>query len=165
MSTHLDSSLAKKPRSKLKENGSFEPEPLDVYRQQASFNLTEMRHFVDGGEDITEFKDRLWKIMEKDPIFSHEKEKGLSMDGKRRLAQRRCRRVLELDFLNDDEFADNPYKNQALTDVLGSYDWGVSAKHSLNSSVCEGNKCECMLTRFGWTSIKCFMILLENTKL
>lgn len=137
MSTHLDSSSAKNQVSKLKDNGSFEPGPLDFYRQQASFNLTEMRHFVDGGEDITEFKDRLWKIMEKDPIFSHEREKALTLDGKRRLAQRRCKRVLELDFLNDEEFADNPYKNQALTDVLGSYDWGVSAKNSLNSSVCK----------------------------
>lgn len=109
--------------------------PLDLYRNQASFDYKEMKDFVNGGIEITEFKERLWKIMEKDPVFSHDLDKGLSIDGMRRLAMRRCKRIFELDFLNEDEFFSNPFKHQALTDVIGSYDWGVAAKYSLNGAV------------------------------
>ncbi|EDO32852.1 predicted protein [Nematostella vectensis] len=107
--------------------------PLDVYRKQATFDVREMRYFVDGGQDITEFKENIWKRMEKDPLFSHEKTKGASFDGKRRLAFRRVRRVYEGNFLSEDEFVASPLKNQALTDTLGSYDWAIAAKNSLNA--------------------------------
>lgn len=135
MSTQLDAQLNNKNGWQNRNLSSFPKGRLDLYRNQATFNYKDMKDFVNGSEDITEFKERVWGLMEKDPVFSHDLDKGLSIDGMRRLAMRRCKRIFELDFLNEDEFMGNPFKHQALTDVIGSYDWGLAAKHSLNSAV------------------------------
>ncbi|KXJ29078.1 peroxisomal acyl-coenzyme A oxidase 3 [Exaiptasia diaphana] len=135
MATQLDSHLRDKDLSKNDRPTAFPSGPLDSYRSQATFDLKEMKDFVNGGEDITTYKERLWEIMEKDPVFNHDLDKGLSMDGMRRITMRRCKRILELDFLNEEEFLENPYKHQALTNAVGSYDWGLAAKHSLNGAM------------------------------
>lgn len=135
MAAQLDSHLGGKNIDKNDRSTGFPPGPLDSYRNKATFDLKEMKDFVNGGEDITTFKERLWKIMEKDPLFSHDLDKGLSMDGMRRLTMKRCKRVLELEFLSEEEFFENPFKHQALSNVLGSYDWALSAKFLLNSAV------------------------------
>jgi len=135
MAAQLDAQLNSKNAQESHLSSRLPKGPLDLYRNKATFDYKNMKDFVNGGEDITEFKERVWGLMEKDPVFSHDLDKGLSLDGMRRLAMRRCKRIFELDFLNEDEFMGNPFKHQALTDVIGSFDWGVSAKYSLNSAV------------------------------
>lgn len=72
--------------------------------------------------------------LEKDPLFS----RGFStpsLEEQRKLSFQRVRRIHEYDFLPDDELFRGPVKHQVLTNCLGSYDWTIAAKISLNSEV------------------------------
>ncbi|XP_076452929.1 LOW QUALITY PROTEIN: peroxisomal acyl-coenzyme A oxidase 3-like [Babylonia areolata] len=112
------------------------PGPLDNYRKRASFDWKLMRIFLDG-EDIIRFKNKVWSTLEKDPLFS----RGFStpsLEEQRKLSFQRVRRLYEYDFLPEDELFGNPVKHQILTNCLGSYDWTVAAKISLNSEMFGG---------------------------
>ncbi|KAK7474378.1 hypothetical protein BaRGS_00034426 [Batillaria attramentaria] len=108
----------------------FPPGPLDTYRKRATFDWKKMRLFLDG-EDILQFKYKIWNTLEKDPLFS----RGYgtpSLEEARKLSFQRARRVYEYDFLPDDELFGNPLKHQIFTNCIGCYDWTVSAKLALN---------------------------------
>ncbi|KAL8581251.1 hypothetical protein ACOMHN_038351 [Nucella lapillus] len=104
--------------------------PLDAYRKRASFDWKQMRLFLDG-ENIIRFKNKVWTTLENDPLFS----RGFttpSLEEQRKLTFQRVRRIFEYDFLSDEEMFGNPIKHQILTNCLGSYDWTVASKMSLN---------------------------------
>ncbi|PVD31700.1 hypothetical protein C0Q70_07118 [Pomacea canaliculata] len=114
----------------------FPAGPLDQYRSKASFSWKTMRLFLDG-EDIIRYKDKVWTTLEQDPLFS----RGYStppIQELRRLSFLRVRRIFEYDFLPDEELFSNPLKHQVLTNCLGSYDWTVAAKLSLNNEMFGG---------------------------
>ena len=113
----------------------FPPGPLDSYRKQASFDWFQMKVFIDGGEDVVRFKHNVWKTMEKDPLFNRGNDSKLSFDERRRLTMKRCKRIVEDNFLSDSELMARPLLGLAINDILGSFDWSVSAKFSLNTSV------------------------------
>ncbi|KAK7087889.1 peroxisomal acyl-coenzyme A oxidase 3-like [Littorina saxatilis] len=110
--------------------------PLDVYRKKASFDWKVMRLFLDG-EDVLRYKDKVWSTLENDPLFS----RGFgtpSLEEQRKLSFQRVCRLFEYDFLPEDELFSNPVKHQVLTNCLGSYDWTVAGKISLNSEMFAG---------------------------
>ncbi|XP_035826828.1 peroxisomal acyl-coenzyme A oxidase 3 [Aplysia californica] len=114
----------------------FPPGPLDAYRKKASFDWKKMALFLDT-EDILRFKNRIFKTLENDPVFS----KGLTtppLENQRELTFRRTHHVLGYDFLTDDELYGNPLKFKAYTEALGMYDWTVSAKINLNTEMFGG---------------------------
>lgn len=113
----------------------FPPGSLDRYRKQASFDWFQMKVFIDGGEDVVRFKHNAWKTMEKDPLFNRANDSKLSFDERRRLTMKRCKRVLEYNFLTDNEVMARPLLVQVFNDLLGSFDWSISTKYLLNKSV------------------------------
>ena len=48
---------------------------------------------------------------------------------------KRCKRVLEYNFLTDNEVMARPLLVQVFNDLLGSFDWSISTKYMLNKSV------------------------------
>ena len=113
----------------------FPPGPLDSYRNRASFDWFQMKVFIDGGEDVVRFKHNVLKTMEKDPLFNRANDSKLSFDERRRLTMKRCKRVLEYNFLTDNEVMARPLLVQVFNDLLGSFDWSISTKYLLNKSV------------------------------
>jgi len=109
--------------------------PLDSYRKRASFDWFQMKVFIDGGEDVVRFKHNVWKTMEKDPLFNRANDSKLTFDERRRLTMKRCKRVLEYNFLTDNEVMARPLLVQVFNDLLGTLDWSISTKYLLNRSV------------------------------
>ena len=113
----------------------FPPGPLDSYRKHASFDWFEMKVFLDGGEDIVRFQHNVWKTLEKDPVFNRTNDWKLTLDERRRITMQRCRRIAEYNFLTDNDVMSRPLLVQSFGDALGSFDWSIFAKYSLNGSV------------------------------
>ena len=114
----------------------FASGPLDEWRRQASFNYREMRSFVEGGDEFVEYKQQIWRTLEKDPLFDKTNDRKLSMDENRRLTMKRLKRLYEYEFLTQEEFFESPMKSKAYNNAIGAYDWSLSAKQSLNGQVC-----------------------------
>ena len=53
------------------------------------------------------FKHRVWKTLESDPLFAHSQVE-LTMEANRQLCMERVLRVLEYDFLPEDELMADP---------------------------------------------------------
>ena len=94
-----------------------------------------MKVFIDGGEDVFRFKHNVWKAMEKDPLFDRANDSKLSFDERRELTMKRCKRIVEDNFLSDSELMARPLLGHVMNEVLGNFDWSVSAKFLLNTSV------------------------------
>ncbi|XP_071110971.1 peroxisomal acyl-coenzyme A oxidase 3-like isoform X2 [Haliotis cracherodii] len=108
----------------------FKPGPLDPYRKRASFDWKQMRLFIDG-EDVIRFKNKIWKTLENDPLFSRSYSTP-SLSETRKLAFQRVRQIFAYNFLPDSELYTNPLKHKILTDSLGMYDWSMAAKVQLS---------------------------------
>ena len=115
--------------------GHFPPGPLDSYREHASFDWFQMKVFLDGGEDVVRFQHNMWKTMEKDPLFDRVNDWKLSMDERRRVTMKRCKRIAEYNFLTEGDIMAAPLLVQAFSDALGIYDWSLSTKFTLNTTV------------------------------
>lgn len=115
--------------------GHFPPGPLDRYREHASFDWFQMKVFLDGGEDVVRFQHNMWKTMEKDSLFDRVNDWKLSMDERRRVTMKRCKRIAEYNFLTDDDIMAAPLLVQAFGDALGMYDWSLSTKFTLNTTM------------------------------
>ncbi len=113
----------------------FPPGPLDSYRKQASFDWFQMKVFIDGGEDVVKFKHYVWKTMENDPLFNRANDSKLSFDERRQLTMKRCKRIVEYNFLTGKEAIARPLLLRVFSDILGSFDWSMCAKFTLNASV------------------------------
>lgn len=111
----------------------FSPGPLDDYRKKATFDWYEMKRFMEG-EDVLDFKENIWSTLEKDPLFQRKVEK-LSIDEQRRLTFLRVKRLVEYDFLSEEEILENPMKACGIHDALGSYNWSLMAKMLLHNLV------------------------------
>ena len=109
----------------------FPPGPLDIYRNNASFDWYEMKRFIDG-QELLETKEHVWSVLAKDPLFKQTTQ-GLSLAEKRRLTFLRVKRLVEYDFLG--EIGENPLKVHAITDAFGSLNWGLLAKFQLHHQV------------------------------
>lgn len=113
----------------------FPPGPLDSYRKQASFDWFQMKVFIDGGEDVVIYKHNVWKSIEKDPLFNRANDSKLTFDERRQLTMKRCKRIVEENFLSDSELIARPPLGAVIHNILGSFDWSVNAKLLLNSTV------------------------------
>ena len=61
------------------------------------------------GEELVEFRERIWATMAWDPLFALPREE-LSLDQQRQLTFARMKRMFEYDFLPEDEFLQSPMK-------------------------------------------------------
>lgn len=101
--------------------------PLTVYRDRATFDWREMKVLLDG-EDVVAFKSKVWSILEKDPLFNRPPWEELSRDEYRKLTFLRMRRLIEFDFLNEEDFIMNPNLAPAVSQCIGQIDWSLAMK-------------------------------------
>lgn len=104
--------------------------PLDDYRRRASFDWRKMKLLLEG-EDIIRFKLRIARSLEADPLFAHHPSQELTRQEHRKITLLRMKRLMEYDFLPDEEFMANPLLTQHMYNTLGLYDWSLSAKKFL----------------------------------
>uniref|UniRef100_A0AAY3ZZB1 Acyl-coenzyme A oxidase n=1 Tax=Denticeps clupeoides TaxID=299321 RepID=A0AAY3ZZB1_9TELE len=130
--------------------------PLDVYRKKASFCWKDMTLFIEG-EDVFKFKQRLFAILEIDPLFARQPGEDVSVERKRELTFLRCKQLFRYDLLTREEMMQNPWKTPVLNDCLGMYDWSLGAKFFLNKGVSAVYRpsvtCLCLLQTFGSFSL------------
>uniref|UniRef100_A0A6G1SML4 Acyl-coenzyme A oxidase n=1 Tax=Aceria tosichella TaxID=561515 RepID=A0A6G1SML4_9ACAR len=101
--------------------------PLTEYRRRASFDWRQMRVLLDG-EDVAKFKAKVWAILERDPLFNRPPWEEMSRDEYRKLTFLRIRRLIEFDFLNEDDFIMNPNLAPAVSQCIGQIDWSMGMK-------------------------------------
>ncbi|RWS04177.1 Peroxisomal acyl-coenzyme A oxidase 3-like protein [Dinothrombium tinctorium] len=104
--------------------------PLDEYRRRASFNWKLMKLTLEG-EEVIKFKNKVWRTLEQDPLFHRNPSEELSRDEYRKLSLLRLKRLMEYDFLPDDEFLENPLLIMILYTAIGLYDWSLAIKKFL----------------------------------
>ncbi|GFG32146.1 hypothetical protein Cfor_06903 [Coptotermes formosanus] len=111
----------------------FPPGPLDLYRKQASFDWKKLKLFLED-EAIIEFKMKIWRTLEADPLFQHP-QAGLSVDEERHLVVRQMYRVKQYNFLPLEEIIADLRKPYVMTHALFMLNPSVSVKYLLNFSM------------------------------
>ncbi|XP_030636042.1 peroxisomal acyl-coenzyme A oxidase 3 [Chanos chanos] len=111
--------------------------PLDIYRKKASFSWKDMVRFLDG-EEITAFKNYVFRTLENDPIFARQPGEDVPIEKVRELAFRRCKQLFKYNFLTQEDVMANPWKTIVLNDCLGMYDWSMGSKYFLNKGMFGG---------------------------
>lgn len=104
--------------------------PLEPYRKSASFDWRDLKLVVEG-EEVIRFRNRIFRTLERDPIFARKPDEELSREEQREITFKRFKRLMEYDLLPDGEFMANPLLTQTLYSSLGQYDWSLSAKRFL----------------------------------
>ena len=77
---------------------------------------------------------RVWSALEQDPVFARSYSSD-SIEEDRRKTFLRVKRLFEYDFLPTELIMQNPVLPKVLVEILGDYDWSVSAKYMLNLQV------------------------------
>lgn len=108
--------------------------PLDLYRKKASFNWKDMLYFIDG-KDILEYKEKVFKLLENDPLFARQPGEDIPIEKMRELTFLRVKQLFCYDLLRREEVMSNPWKGVVLNDCLGMYDWSVATKFFLNKGM------------------------------
>lgn len=101
--------------------------PLSEYRRRASFDWRSMKVLLDG-EDVVSFKAKVWQVLERDPLFNRQPWEELTRDQFRKLTFQRISRLIEYDFLNEEDFIMNPNLAPAVSQCIGQIDWSLAMK-------------------------------------
>ncbi len=79
------------------------------------------------------FQDKVWNTMKKDPLFRQPLlELELTREEMRELAFRQVKRLIEYQFLTNEEMMANPVLIGEFANLVGAYDWSVGAKYALH---------------------------------
>jgi acyl-CoA oxidase len=89
------------------------------------------------GEDSVRFKESVWRTLSKDPLFSTPTTE-LSVDQRRELTFKRLKRLVEYDFITEDELLVNPGRATALTGALMIFDPSLLVSHRLHFQLFQG---------------------------
>ena len=106
---------------------------LDEWRLKRTFDIAALRDHLEG-EEVAAFKQQVWDTLGKDPLFS-DPNGELSLDGKRELAFKRMKRIVEYEFLTDEEIMQCPPKVNALVSALTAFDTGANIGLQLSREV------------------------------
>ncbi|KHJ89041.1 Acyl-CoA oxidase [Oesophagostomum dentatum] len=105
--------------------------PLNEYRKRALFHWKNLKNIVEGANTV-KIKEEIYAKLEKEPLFAR-KYNVPSLKELRELNHRRWKRIIELG-LPCNQFEDlEGYR--CLTEVLETYDQGLSARLALHSAV------------------------------
>ncbi len=107
--------------------------PLQAWRERATFDVEALQNFV-FTEEIVKFKKEIWDTLAKDPLFA-EPNKELALHEKRELSFKRLKRLVEYEFLTDEEILTCPLKTPALTTALLPFDTSTVISWQLNNEV------------------------------
>ncbi|KAJ1530925.1 hypothetical protein ONE63_005764 [Megalurothrips usitatus] len=107
----------------------FPPGPLDHYRKQASFDWKKLKLFTED-EKLVEFKFKLWKALENDPLFHHPIETP-SLDEQRHLATKRMYKLKAMKPVALEDILEDPRLPMVLFSSLFQYEPSTAIKFSL----------------------------------
>ncbi|CAG9585069.1 unnamed protein product [Danaus chrysippus] len=89
------------------EDLSFVPDlpkgPLDVYRNTASFNWKRLKLALEGDIDSLKLKYKIWRTLEKDPLFAHSPV-SLPVEEQKRITQLQLKKINEYKFIPKEMF-------------------------------------------------------------
>ncbi|XP_065197158.1 peroxisomal acyl-coenzyme A oxidase 3-like [Sycon ciliatum] len=105
-------------------------ELINQYRRMGSFDPYRLWRFMQG-EDIADYCEVIWDVFRRDPIFQ-EPSHSLSREELQELTLRRTKRLLEYDFINEQDIMSNPMKANAINIVISQFDFALMAKFILN---------------------------------
>lgn len=112
--------------------------PLDLYRKKATFCWKKMKLAMEG-EDIIRFKHKVWSTLAKDPLFKRQPWEEMSRDEERRLTMMRMKRLIEYDFITEEEFIQNPLLAPIAGQTIGQYSLSLCVKKFLAYEYFIGN--------------------------
>ncbi|XP_069703133.1 peroxisomal acyl-coenzyme A oxidase 3-like isoform X2 [Periplaneta americana] len=116
----------------MEQLSDFPPGPLDVYRKKASFDWKKLKVFVED-ESLAEFKMKMWRVLEADPLFQHPQTK-LTLDEERHLAVKQMYRLKQYNLLPIEEMAEDMRKIFIFNEVLFQLSPSLAVKFTLNFS-------------------------------
>lgn len=106
---------------------------LQKWRLKCTFDVSALRSQL-FTEEVVEFKNQVWDTLIKDPLFSDPNEE-LSLVQKRELALKRLRRLVEYEFVTDEDLVQCPLKSPAFSDALLPFDTGMLVSWNLSTEV------------------------------
>ncbi|XP_074600779.1 peroxisomal acyl-coenzyme A oxidase 3-like [Brevipalpus obovatus] len=112
--------------------------PLDSYRCRATFDWRKMKLLMEG-EDIIKFKNKVWTTLANDPLFGRNPWDEESRDEERRKTLMQMKRLIEYNFITEEEFIRNPMLAPVAGQTVGQYSWSLCAKKFLSYEYFIGN--------------------------
>ncbi|XP_026330000.1 peroxisomal acyl-coenzyme A oxidase 3 [Hyposmocoma kahamanoa] len=120
------------------EDLSFLPDlpsgPLDVYRSSASFDWKRLKLALEGDIDFLKLKYKVWRTLEKDPLFAHNLVTPV-VEEQKRITQLQLKRVNSYKFLTDEMFKSTYSKRtralMTINEAVQSLNPSVSVKMAI----------------------------------
>lgn len=112
--------------------------PLDEYRKRASFDWKRMKLAFED-EDVIRIKQKVFKTLEADPLFERTFWEEPTRDEERKKVMQRMKKIIEYNFLTEDQFIRNPSLGPAIGVATGMYDWSLTTKKFLSYEYFIGN--------------------------
>ena len=109
--------------------------PLQEWRQKSTFNVDQLRNLL-LTEEVVSFKESVWETLSKDPLFS-EPDRELTLNEKRELTFKRMKRLVEYEFLTDEDLLMCPMKLPAFVGALLPFDTALPISWQLSTEVCD----------------------------
>lgn len=108
--------------------------PLQEWRLKSTFDVNELRNYL-LTEEVASFQVSVWETLARDPLFS-DPDGELTLDEKRKLAFKRLKRLVEYEFLTDEDVMLCPMKTPAFTAALLPFDSALPISWQLSNEVC-----------------------------
>ena len=105
--------------------------PLDEYRKKASFDWRKMKLTLEG-EDVVKFKHLIWSKLENDPLFFRKPSEELSRKNLRQITHQRLKKLLDYNFVSEEECLTNPYLVAGFIQAIGQFSWSLIVKRVLS---------------------------------
>ena len=112
--------------------------PLDEYRKRASFDWRRMKLMLET-EDGIRIKQHVFKTLQNDPLFERTPWEEPTRDEERKKVVQRMKKIIEYNFLTEEQFIRNPNLGAAAAIATGLYDWSLAAKKFLSYEYFIGN--------------------------
>jgi acyl-CoA oxidase len=106
---------------------------LQKWRLKSTFDVPALCNHL-YTEEVVEFKKQVWDTLAKDPLFS-EPDGELSLVQKRELALKRLRRLVEYEFVTDDDLLQCPMKSPAFNSTILPFDTATIISLQLSAEV------------------------------
>lgn len=109
----------------------FPSGPLDVYRSKASFDWRELKISLEG-EEVIRFKKNVWDTLSKDKLFQRPPWVELNRQEERHITLLRLKKLLEYNFLTEEDMIAAPALIPAFIECLAQFDLSLAAKKFLS---------------------------------
>ena len=131
--TTTSSKSATTTSSKSATATSSKSNPLQEWREKATFDVDALGNLV-FSEEIVQFRKQVWDTLAKDPLFS-DPNKELTLHEKRELSFMRLKRLIEYEFLTDEDILACPIKPSAFLAAILPLDTSAIISWQLSNEV------------------------------